>query len=77
MHRNEMISAIISQKDNLREHELKHHGILGQKWGVRNYQNKDGSYTEAGRERYGIGDSKKSSESKEGGIFDRIKEKIE
>ena len=32
--------------------ELRHHGILGQKWGVRRYQNKDGSLTEAGKERY-------------------------
>lgn len=33
--------------------ELYHHGIKGQKWGVRNYQNPDGSLTSAGRERYG------------------------
>jgi hypothetical protein len=33
--------------------ELVHHGIKGQKWGRRQYQNKDGSLTPAGRERYG------------------------
>lgn len=29
--------------------ELYHHGILGQKWGVRRYQNKDGSLTAEGK----------------------------
>ena len=33
------------------EPELSHHGILGQKWGVRKYQNADGSLTEAGKKR--------------------------
>ena len=31
---------------------IKHHGIKGQKWGVRRFQNKDGSLTAAGLKRY-------------------------
>lgn len=31
---------------------LMHHGIRGQKWGIRRYQNEDGTLTEAGKERY-------------------------
>lgn len=32
--------------------ELTHHGIKGMKWGVRRYQNKNGSLTPAGKKRY-------------------------
>lgn len=32
--------------------ELTHHGILGMKWGIRRYQNPDGTLTEAGKKRY-------------------------
>ena len=32
--------------------ELYHHGVKGQRWGVRRYQNKDGSLTPSGKKRY-------------------------
>ena len=35
---------------------LAHHGILGQKWGVRRYQNPDGTLTPEGKARYGAKD---------------------
>lgn len=43
---------------------LAHHGIKGQKWGIRRYQNSDGSYTTAGKERYRYPDKKMSSAEK-------------
>lgn len=37
--------------------ELEHYGVLGMKWGVRNYQNEDGSLTAAGKIRYSSNNS--------------------
>lgn len=34
---------------------LMHHGIKGQKWGVRRFQNEDGTWTDAGKRRRGVG----------------------
>lgn len=45
------------------EDYLEHHGILGMHWGIRRFQNKDGSLTSAGKNRYktdeGDGDGEK------------------
>ena len=44
-------------------YELYHHGIKGMKWGVRRYQNTDGSYTAAGKSRRSSSGSGKSGMS--------------
>lgn len=41
--------------------ELYHHGIKGQKWGVRRFQNEDGSLTAAGKARYDYKEAEKSA----------------
>lgn len=59
--------------------ELYHHGIKGQRWGVRRYQNEDGSLTVAGKIRYGaqkVGDTLGSGLKKLGShVGDKIKAK--
>lgn len=47
-----------------RDSELYHHGIKGQKWGIRRYQHKDGSLTLQGKIHYGV-ESKKLAKAKE------------
>ena len=40
---------------------LVHYGIKGQRWGIRRFQNKDGTLTEEGKERYGQSSEKTTS----------------
>ncbi|MDO5397626.1 MAG: hypothetical protein Q4G33_06825 [bacterium] len=60
--------------------ELMHHGILGMKWGVRRYQNKDGSLTPAGKRRLQTGqvgttsDKQRSSEPSTASQHKTVKE---
>lgn len=49
------------------EEELKHYGIKGMKWGVRRFQNSDGSLTTEGRKRYSSEDYKSAQKKVEKG----------
>ncbi len=49
--REELYLQIAHSAINNLSDSLAHHGILGQKWGVRRFQNPDGSLTEAGKKR--------------------------
>lgn len=57
--------------------ELQHHGIKGQKWGVRRFQNADGSLTTAGKQRASA--TKKRTDAKNRGTLTnaQLKQKIE
>ena len=61
MHNNYILT---SNGSFISQNELYHHGIKGMKWGVRRFQNEDGSLTTAGKKRYGdesTGSDKKMS----------------
>lgn len=47
--------------DGRKKEDICHYGIKGQKWGERHYQNKDGSLTPAGRQRYSKTGNKSTS----------------
>lgn len=61
------------------QNELRHHGIKGQKWGIRRFQNKDGSLTSAGKTRYAEESDKKIQTNSDGSktipsgfVFNRV-----
>jgi hypothetical protein len=47
----ELVTYLLEDKLKHSDEELYHHGVKGQKWGVRRYQNEDGSLTSAGKKR--------------------------
>lgn len=54
--------ATLSQNEKeLAADFIAHHGIKGQKWGLRRFQNSDGSLTTLGRARYGVGAAAKKT----------------
>ena len=56
--------------------ELYHHGIKGQRWGVRRYQNPDGSLTPEGVRRYGtVENFNKIQKQKSKGLIERTRDK--
>lgn len=59
------------------EEYLEHHGILGMKWGVRRYQNANGTLTAEGRERYGIKTKSTGGNSEYSTGIDKLKSKYE
>lgn len=61
--------ALVDGSDDI----IEHHGIKGMKWGVRRYQNYDGSYTRKGLERYKKAESnyEKAKEARKNGVGSR------
>lgn len=51
--------------------ELRHYGIKGQRWGQRRFQEEDGTYTAAGKERYGRVSGKASGKKMKGADNDK------
>lgn len=57
----------------IKANELYHHGIKGQRWGIRRFQNSDGSLTSAGRARYNRGKELSKEYGKvKGGEYERL-----
>lgn len=55
---------------NIYQAELYHHGIKGQRWGIRRYQNPDGSLTSAGRKHQNRQLSRQSNIAQDKAIFE-------
>jgi hypothetical protein len=69
------LSVKMSAIDDLDDNYLEHHGILGMKWGIRRYQNSDGSLTPEGKIRYGS-QMAKALQKGDQKSYDKIRSKI-
>jgi len=78
-----VISVIRTNNEHGYSDELYHHGVKGQKWGFRQYQDSGGSLTPLGRIHYGVGEARKglskaASSAKSGAskVGDSIRKKV-
>lgn len=67
------MTQVIVRRLPSRNNELYHHGVEGQKWGVRRYQNPDGSLTAAGYKHYGLTPRRRKYVDSEGVLTDTSK----
>ena len=80
----ERMYVLTSNGGFISQNELYHHGIKGMKWGVRRFQNEDGSLTAAGKKRYDddqTGSDKRMSSSSDSktprkGLIQKRKDKL-
>lgn len=71
---NDMEMQVLQEED---QNSLEHYGVKGQKWGQRNYQNPDGTYTDLGKERRRVAfikeeKAKKDANAHQNGIEESI-----
>ena len=76
MNRFEFYSNLEKFKNEKNNDSIQHYGIIGQKWGQRRWQNADGTFNEAGKERYFGKSSKNSSEDDKVGSLYTAGQKI-
>lgn len=72
-----MADYIITNGSLVNVDSLKHHGVIGMKWGIRRYQNKDGTLTNAGKKRYDKEMEKLKAEEKVVKNRERVKARMD
>ena len=55
---------------------LEHHGILGQRWGIRRFQDENGNYTPSGRRRYDVGPAEEATKKSKLEVMTIWKQKL-